>query len=99
MRKTLNLTCAALLIAVPSFAFAQSSMSHDYMKNDSMSNSSAMPGTNDGVTKPSSPKAETPAVGTYEGRSSNASSQQADPAKDTDGLHPNGPALNNTSKP
>lgn len=92
--KTLIFTCAALLAALPSFAFAQNSMS-----NDSMSNSSTMPGTSDGVTKPSSPKAAAPAVGTYEGRSSNSSSQQADPAKDTDGLHPNGPALNNTSKP
>jgi hypothetical protein len=92
--KTLTFTCAALLVALPTFAFAQSSMS-----NDSMSNSSTMGGTSGSVTKPSSPKAETPAVGTYEGRSSNSSSQQADPAKDTDGMHPNGPALNNTGKP
>jgi hypothetical protein len=92
--KTLTFTCAALLAALPSFAFAQNTMS-----NNSMSNSSTtIPGSTDGVTKPSSPKAETPAVGTYQGRSSNTSSQQADPSKDTDGLHPNGPALNNTAK-
>jgi hypothetical protein len=97
--KTLTFTCAALLTALPSFAFAQSSMNNNSMSNDSMSKSTAMPGTTGGVTKPSSPKAETPAVGTYEGRSSNSSSQQANPAKDTDGLHPNGPALNNTGKP
>jgi len=87
MKKTITLTCAALLATLPSLAFAQTTQ----MQN--------APAAADGVTKPSSPKAETPAVGTYQGRSANTSSQQADPAKDTDGLHPNGPALNNTAKP
>jgi len=66
------------MIALPTFAFAQ---------------------TSDGVTKASSPKAATPAVGTYKGRSANSTHQSANPAKDTDGLHPNGDALKNTAKP
>jgi hypothetical protein len=86
MQKNLTLTCAALLVAMPSFAFAQTS--------------GAGMGNAPSTSVPSAEQPKTPGVGTSsnQGRSS-STMPPSDPNKpDTDGLHPSGPKLDKMDK-
>jgi len=87
MQNKLTLTCAALVVAIPSFAIAQTSGAGGTGMGNAPSTS---------VPSPSQDK--TPAVGSATGRSSN-SYPPSDPKKpDVDGMHPSGTEKNNFPK-
>ncbi len=87
MRNKLTLTCAALIVAIPSFAIAQTSGA-----------GGAGVGNAPSTSVPSTSQDKTPGVGSASGRSSN-SYPPSNPAKpDVDGMHPSGAERNNSPK-